>query len=38
MEKDEILNSFFALVFTLQVCLEASQVSESSGRDWKSDT
>lgn len=29
MEKAEILSTFFASVFTLQVCPEASQVSES---------
>ena len=37
VEKAEILYTFFASVFTGKVCPQASQISNSSGRDWKSD-
>lgn len=38
MEKAEILNRVFASVFNGNVCSEASQLFESSGRDWEGDT
>lgn len=38
MEKAEILNTIFASVFNGNVCSGASQLFESSGRDWEGDT
>lgn len=37
MEMSEVLHTFFASVFTGKVCPQASQISNSSGRDWESD-
>lgn len=37
-DTEKVLHTFFALGFTLEVCPEASQFSEFSGRDWESYT
>ena len=37
MEKAEVLNDFFALVFTGKCSSHTAQVTEGKGRDWENE-
>ena len=37
MEKAEVLNNFFALVFAGKCSSHATQFTESKGRDWENE-
>ena len=37
MEKAEVLNNFFALVFTSKFSSHTTQFTESKGRDWENE-